>query len=124
VLLELEIILRGEPLQGAWQTGLCLLMPDSPLDYRSPVARHLYAVSQQFCERLANLTEARSQEIALHWHRLARPTASLDALPEPCEGKAQHRERILRSLVELAAAAIRRSHRLMLYVEHRRAERP
>jgi hypothetical protein len=124
MLLDLEIILRGDPLQEAWQTGLSLLMPDSPLDYRSPVARHLYAVSQDFCERLANLTEARIQEIATHWHRLLRPTASVDALPEPSEGKAQHREKILRSLMELAVAAIRRSHRLMLYVEHRRADRP
>lgn len=121
MLLDLEIILRGDPLQGAWQSGLSLLMPDRPLDHRGPVARHLYAVSQDFCERLVGLTDARIEEIAAHWHRLLRPAASLDALPEPCEGKARHREKILRSLVELATAAIRRSHRLMLYVEHRRA---
>jgi hypothetical protein len=124
MLLDLEIILRGDPLQGAWQTGLSLLMPDGPLDLRGPVARHLYAVSQEFCQRLAGLSDARILEIAAHWHRLLRPSASLHALPDACEGKSQHRERILRSLATLAAAAIRRNHRLMLYVEHRRAERP
>lgn len=124
MLLDLEIILRGDPLRGGWQTGLSLLMPDRPLGLSGPVARHLYAVSQDFCERLADLTEVRIEEIATQWHRLLRPSASLDILPEPCEGKAQHRANILRSLAELAAAAIRRSHRLMLYVEHRRADRP
>jgi len=123
MLLDLEVILRGAPLRGAWQTGLSLLMPDRPLDYRGPVARHLYAVSQDFCQRLADLTDPRIQEIAIHWHRLLRPSASADTLPEPCEGKSHHREKILRSLADLALAAIRRDHRLMLYVEHRRADR-
>jgi hypothetical protein len=123
MLLDLEIILRGDPLQGGWQTGLSLLMPDRPLDPRGTVARHLYAASQDFCERLAELTDARILEISAHWHRLLRPSASMDALPEPCEGKEHHREKILRALAELAAAALRRSHRLMLYVEHRRADR-
>lgn len=42
MLLDLEIILRGDPLRSAWQSGLSLLMPDRPLDHRGPVARHLY----------------------------------------------------------------------------------
>jgi hypothetical protein len=98
-------------------SGVTLLHPDGPLHLSSKVSRHLYLVSHGLCERLAALTDSRIEEIASHWYRLLYPLSNPDHLPHPSHGRSQHREKVLRSLAQLARTATRQKQSLLLLVE-------
>jgi hypothetical protein len=118
---NLDVILCGGHGKGARPSGISLLRPDGPLNRGG--ARHLYLASGEFCERLAALTNARILEIATDWYRLLYPFMSPDDLPIVSTDKLQYSEQTLRALAQLAAVAIKRRQRLMLYVENRRGDK-
>jgi hypothetical protein len=124
LLADLDVILCGGHSEGVPASrGIALLQPDGPLNIHATVSRHLYALSQDFCERLAALTDSRIQEIATDWYRLQYPFMAAERLPQQSAGRSQHRAKVLHSLTQLARVAIRQGQRLLLYTEIRRTDR-
>ena len=119
ILLELDVLLFGAPWDKERPRNISVLQPDGPLNFRSPVARHLYLISPEFCSRLAQLTDERMREIAADWYRLLYPSLT-PGLLERKQKRAPYNEKALRALTELARIALKRDLRLMAYVEHRR----
>jgi len=119
MLSDLDVIFCGGHSKAARVSGISLVPADGP---RNPQrrGRYLYLFSQEFCERLAALTDSRIHEIVSNWYGLLFRHVSSNQLPKYPEQRSKYRKQTLCTLVELARVAIRDGQRLMLYVELRR----
>ncbi|HEY8508070.1 MAG TPA: hypothetical protein VIL32_06930 [Steroidobacteraceae bacterium] len=78
----------------------------------------IYECSDELCELLAGLNEARITEIARKWQRLlANPLEPMEREPEH---RVEYRMTVLRRMMQLAQAARSTGKKLLLRVVHRR----
>lgn len=121
-LTDVFVVLQAQGSPPDW-TSLRPVRRIATAQMRPPGPRiQIYECSDELCELLAGLNEARIAEIARKWYRLlANPLEPVEREPEH---RVEYRTTVLRRMVQLAQAARSTGKKLLLRVVHRRRRVP